>query len=450
VLRTLLLVFLGLLMLSCGSEEKENLLSQLNETRTKLGRVEGRAGPSDTDVLALVDQTRSDLAEIEDLIIESRYEEATALLSETDRSLTRFLNQGTLDVAAPSQPLQVHGRVSYTTRNDDTFRDLESTENPKRIASVRTGIRSGVFMELASEVSVQLASESELGIEPIRGPDKAYVFDLVSGTLVLEIESGSRVELVLATRNLDIRGPASIEVANLALTDTQLISVFRGRVTWKEGLDNRELTDLQGLRWKGAEEREGSLPGRPRPNAPEDNETIYTGNSENAAINFDWRAGVAGRVQLQVSEEPFFFSRVFDRQNLEGAQTIRLEPGTYYWRVRSFTTTRLPGPYTKTLRFSVSRGSGPQQSGGDAGKPRGEGPPIENVQMEIFKPTMLVTGRTAAGAKVRINGDAAVVSEDGKFQSVINIVSGKQTLRIEATDLRTGFSRVWEKEIDVP
>ena len=448
--RVLLLVVIALLLQSCGSKEKDTLLAKVNETRTKMAHVEGRAGPSDTDVLALVARTKGRLETIEDMIIENRFDEAEELLTLTDRSLTRFLEQGTLDIKAPSQPLRIFGRVTYRTKNDDSDRDLEENENPRRITSIRTGVRSGAYLELTSTVSVQLASEAELGIEPIRAPDKVYVFDLVSGAVNLEIETGTRVALILGSRRLEIRGPASIDTANLALTDTRLLSVFRGRVTWREGQETRELSDLQGLRWTGDEARETSLPGRPRPSTPEDNATIYTGGEDTGGITIEWTAGIPGKVQLQVSDEPFFFTRVFDRQNLDDNHRLRLSPGTYYWRVRSFTDHRLPGPYTKTQRFSVSRGSGPQQAAGTTGKPKGEGPPIENVEVEIFKPTMMITGKTVSGARVRVNGEGASVMKDGTFHSLIDVVSGKQKLRIEATDLRTGFTRVWEKEIDVP
>jgi len=449
--RLLVLVVSVLVLWSCGSGEKTKLETRLTEVREKLERVERQTSPSDTAAVGLMDQARERLDSVEDLIIESEYAQANDLLDLTDRTLSDYLDNGTVPSVARAQPLRIHGRVSYKTRSSEEYEPLDENENPRRISAIRTAIRAGAYMELASEVTVTLSSESELLIEAIRAPNRAYVLTLAGGTFQLEIGGGSVVELILAGQRMAVQGPAQLEVANLTLTGAQLISVFQGRVTWEKDKRVRELTNLQGIRITEDEMRRSSLPGRPVISSPADKATLYTDSAERVDVEMVWSSSALGGTQLQVSDDPFFFTRIFDRSGLEDSQVSSLSPGTYYWRVRSFSNDRLPGPFSKTQQLTVSRGSGPKhETANQPTKPRGQGPPVSDVRMEIFKPTMLVTGKTRSGARVRVNGEAAVVLEDGKFRAVINIASGKQTLRIEATDLRTGFTTEWEKDIVVP
>ncbi|MDJ0838839.1 MAG: hypothetical protein QNK37_20135 [Acidobacteriota bacterium] len=446
----LTVVFFG----ACGTSDKANLTEQLAETRLKLSRLEARSSTTDVNALALIEKTNKRLKQVEDLIIESEYEQASDLLRLIDSSLTRFMEEGrTDDLGNPTRRIALMGRVTYeVVGEEDSWSPLKEEVAPKAITGLRTAIRSGVFVAFPNGPGVTLGSEAELLVK--RNARRRYMMDLNRGTAQLVLEGGEPMQLRLGNILLDIQGPGVIEAANQVLTGNRQVSVYKGRVTWDGPVERHDFSDLEGMRWTGDEMTRTNLPGAPRPQSPDEDGMVYTNNQETTSVLFQWySSGSRSTSQLQVSAQPYYFTRIFDNAVIPDEQVkVVLKPGVYYWRARSMGKNRIPGPFSKSRKLIVSKETGTTQTTATKKeKPKAKGPEISDVSFEIFKPTVLVSGQTVAGSRVRVNGETAVVMDDGRFRSVINMAeAGQQMLRIEAMDPVTGNTTTWEKEIIIP
>jgi len=112
----------------------------------------------------------------------------------------------------------------------------------------------------------------------------------------------------------------------------------------------------------------------------------------------------------------------------------------------------VPGPFTKVMAFyvtdsqtqSVSRKNTPNPT------PHEKGPPIRNSKVEIHGPMVIVSGTTIENARVRVNGESAVMLEEGRFRHIINFDKiGTHQVRITALDINTGAQTVVEKTVEI-
>lgn len=447
------LIFIWMLV-ACGSSQKEEMQTRLAEARKKLNNIKAQASATDNIAQSLIVDNERKLVIVGDLIIESDYKKSDLMLKEVDSDLRQFLSGGKNSV--DNVRLRKHGLVDYRPNGGDAYQSLTGKENPRDLAALKTGVRAGVRLNMPRGSKLTLVSETEINIRAYRNRGTALNLVLLRGTLQLDVVADSGKVLVeMEGVKLEAESPIKMEIAHQNLTGTRYICVYQGKVQWEADQLKGDLIDLEGLKWTSDSHPESLLPLSPRLEYPEKKAVFFAGEDPKASTEFHWFSpSLISSFQLQISDNPYFFTRVYDRSNLTDLELkLDLPPGEYHWRVRGFSKDRLPGPYSGIKSFVVARGAGLQA---ERKKPSQRvlgksGPPITNVKFEIFKPTVVISGRTSKGARIRVNGEGAVLMDDGSFRSVINMsVPGKQLLRIEAANLETGAISVWEKEIVIP
>ncbi len=66
--------------------------------------------------------------------------------------------------------------------------------------------------------------------------------------------------------------------------------------------------------------------------------------------------------------------------------------------------------------------------------------------MKVSEPSLLVVGQTEPQATVRLNGQELTVDSQGGFQGLVDLIAGKNIIRVEATD-RAGNTQVVVREV---
>jgi hypothetical protein len=278
---------------------------------------------------------------------------------------------------------------------------------------------------------------------------------LVKGTVTVVKSDAAGVFLIdLDEFHGTIDGMAELEMARHDLTGTSYIGVHRGGFSWTEGKEKGSLTKFGGFKWSEGIRHDTVLPAAPNSDSPEPFETFYTGTEDMANVVFRWYSqGFVPDFQIQVSDHPLFVKRIYDKSDLTtGDINVSLSPGDYYWRVRGFSDEKVPGPFTKVMAFYVtdSLAQNTSKKSTAAPVPKEKGPPIRNSKMEIHGPMVIVSGTTIENARVRVNGESAVMLEEGRFRHIINFDKiGTHLVRITALDVNTGAQTVIEKTVEI-
>jgi hypothetical protein len=136
------------------------------------------------------------------------------------------------------------------------------------------------------------------------------------------------------------------------------------------------------------------------------------GSNEGATVSFTWQdqsSVPVANYYLQVSRSPYFAldSVLVDRGSLTSRdfRLAGLQPGTYYWRLKTTSKSGQTSEWSVPRRFSVVK-----QGSGVTIEVSGWG--VENVGGNVF----IVSGRTQPGLRVRALGREAFSSGDGSFR----------------------------------
>lgn len=191
------------------------------------------------------------------------------------------------------------------------------------------------------------------------------------------------------------------------LTENEFAAVDNGRITSKE-----------------------KLLLAPKPAQPADAAQIVDSSGAGVNVTFVWQdestLPIAG-YYIQVSRSPIFASDAImvDRSSLTSRQfrLAGLQPGTYYWRVKSTARSGQTSDWNPHFKFSVvRRGSSPAIDVSDWG--------VERVGGNVY----IISGRTQPGIQVRSQGNQVFAGSDGSFR--LQISSPLSEVAVELNDDR--------------
>jgi len=209
-------------------------------------------------------------------------------------------------------------------------------------------------------------------------------------------------------------------------------SAYRGslEVTSKTG-ETRRVGPLEEVRQIGdrlADPR--ALPAPPTVETPAPHLETSLDGDRRLVLSWDPVPGAASYA-LQVSRSRLFVDNLIDvdsRTKTEATLELRGE-GSFQWRVAAVTRDGLQGPWTepRTIRVVAGVRSGER---GDTTPPT-----IELDQVQVYGNLFIVSGRTEAGATLRINGEAVAVAQNGTFTKTVLVSrEGWSVLEVVAAD----------------
>jgi Glucodextranase, domain B len=155
------------------------------------------------------------------------------------------------------------------------------------------------------------------------------------------------------------------------------------------------------------------------------NGATYAYLRKSPKVEMSWNAAPrAAGYRVVVASDPSFRKVFADERVKTTGFSLRLQPGTYYWRVRSFDGDGFEGAYSEARSLQASYDDTP--------------PKLTIVSpAEMFvspAPSVEVRGRTEGGARVRINGQPVRVAGDGSFTQAVTLKEGVNLVTIEAAD----------------
>jgi hypothetical protein len=143
-----------------------------------------------------------------------------------------------------------------------------------------------------------------------------------------------------------------------------------------------------------------------------------TSNGSNADVSFRWQRSSenTGSYHLQVAKSPFFVSDgiVIERKTLKSLSftLANLQPGTYFWRVKATSNSGQNSDWSEPSKFTIIN----NQVGT---KLTAEDWKVENVGGKVH----IISGKTKAGATVKVLGRETFAASDGNFRVQISTPS---------------------------
>jgi len=168
----------------------------------------------------------------------------------------------------------------------------------------------------------------------------------------------------------------------------------------------------------------------PRPVQPSDGSQVVDNSGAGVSVSFVWEDASTVPITgyyIQVSRSPIFAADAIlvDRSSLTSREfrLAGLQPGTYYWRVRSTARSGQTSEWNPHAKFAVVR--------------RGSSPTIDvsNWSVEpVGGSVYIISGRTQPGMLVRCQGNQIFAANDGSFR--LQISSGSGEVPVEVNDDR--------------
>jgi hypothetical protein len=176
------------------------------------------------------------------------------------------------------------------------------------------------------------------------------------------------------------------------------------------------------------------LLGAPRPSQPANMSQVVDSSGSGVGVTFAWdNEGGPATYYIQVSKSPTFASDavLVDRGGLTNREfrLAGLQPGNYYWRLKSTAKSGQASEWNDAWRFSVVRRE--SSSAIDAAEWN-----AERVGGNVY----IISGRTHPGTAVRSQGREVYAGSDGAFR--LQIATPLSEIAIELADdagNRTGF-----------
>jgi hypothetical protein len=156
--------------------------------------------------------------------------------------------------------------------------------------------------------------------------------------------------------------------------------------------------------------------------APEDDAILYGG-----VASLAWQSVErGGGYWLEVALDPRF-DRMADSQfgiPDSSADSVKIDPGVYFWRVAALDQFGLPGQMSDVRRFEMRDDSVP--------------PFLRILEPQpdavLRKAELEVTGETEPGASVTVNGLEATVDGEGRYTAAITLGEGANQIAVSARD----------------
>lgn len=168
----------------------------------------------------------------------------------------------------------------------------------------------------------------------------------------------------------------------------------------------------------------------PRPVQPADGAQVTDNSGAGVSVAFAWEDAstlpIAG-YYIQVSRSPIFAADAIlvDRSSLTSREfrLAGLQPGTYYWRVKSSARSGQTSDWNPHFKFTVvRRGSSPGIDVAGWG--------VDPVGGSVY----IISGRTQPGMLVRCQGNQIFAANDGSFR--LQISSASPEVPVELSDDR--------------
>lgn len=160
--------------------------------------------------------------------------------------------------------------------------------------------------------------------------------------------------------------------------------------------------------------------------SPAQNERITAAANGNADASFRWEKAESTSAltfQLQIAKSPFFMpdAMLLMRESLSSSNfsLANLTPGTYYWRVRANASSGQATEWSEPWRFNVVKAEANRALSASDWQ-------VESVGGNIY----FVSGKTKAGAIVRISGRETFAMGDGSFRLQISAAAAETTVEI--------------------
>jgi hypothetical protein len=181
--------------------------------------------------------------------------------------------------------------------------------------------------------------------------------------------------------------------------------------------------------------REKLLP-PPKPLAPAALEKVFAGANGTGNAIFRWQKSDPNTnfvYRLEVSTSPFFVPdmMIAERDSLTSPNSSleNLLPGNYFWRVRAVANSGQTSEWSEPSKFTIIKREESQALGASDWQ-------VEKVGGSIY----LVSGRTQAGATVRIQGRETFAGSDGGFRLQVSARSSE--VPVEISDERGNRTRM--------
>lgn len=250
---------------------------------------------------------------------------------------------------------------------------------------------------------------------------------------VIDTSTGERGHSTVKTEQgtADISSKSSVGVDVDAQRNTGT-SVYRGSATiqtqagQKVTLGDREriTTTREGLGVKV------QLPESPDPIAPENNVLFDMKRHEPVTLRWS-KVGNAAKYRLQIAQSRLFIPDAIivdlaDRQGTQAMMTVNDE-GSYFWRVAALTKDNLASDWSEVRRFKVLSET---EANADAAPPD-----LSLERPRVIANLVILSGKTAPGASVSVNGEPADVDSSGAFRKTLSLnTEGFNTIIVKATN----------------
>ncbi len=164
----------------------------------------------------------------------------------------------------------------------------------------------------------------------------------------------------------------------------------------------------------------------PKLTSPAAAEQITTAPNGTSDITFRWQKPEASselNYALQVAKSPFFVAdaMILQRDSLNSANFTfgNITPGIYYWRIRASAASGQISEWSEPLKFAVIKREASQGLTASDWQ-------VEKVSGNVYR----ISGRTQAGAVVRIAGRETFASSDGSFRMQLSAASLETAVEI--------------------
>ncbi|HEX9637622.1 MAG TPA: hypothetical protein VGB99_08820 [Acidobacteriota bacterium] len=307
--------------------------------------------------------------------------------------------------------------ADYTIKGDSLIKIQESYQNP---------------VSKEKNVAVQVSSgQVDLSTSTFPAEEGASRVKISSPTSVATVGESSNALLSYDEKRRETNFTLYRGSANLQHGGREFKVGARQALTLQPGFDAPQRTDL---------------PLEPRILSPESGKVFELEARGEQAVNFLWsETGGSARYDFQLSKTKLFADPVREATELQtSTYAIRgLEPGPYFWRVRSRSATGHSSEFTLPVSFEV------QLRRHLAGTIDRSPPEIEIDSLVPFGPHVLIIGRTEAGATVTANSKPLVINEDGTFRDLVSIwKTGRNRISFQAID-PAGNSTILEKFVHI-
>lgn len=436
------------LMISCGSEEQRNvLLEQVTELRSEVNTLEQEPGAD--DLAAFLAESRQQLDELNTQVMAADdFQQVKIQLHDLTQSLAAARDSLT-EPPIPSLGSRLAGDAFYTGDSSEEPQPYTPAVPRKRVSTLTTQAKSAVIWRLNNDARLHLRASSTMhilnhgslttpvtlrlnkGVLHVYSSDSMPTFSLMAGAFVGSTDQNTWVEFSTADNG-----------------EPDYLVVHRGRVTWEENGVQGVVTQNQGLIWQAGERQHYNTALQPVIESPNSGETV-TIPASIGTVSFQWSSPNPKRFAFELSADPQFLTPLVNQQVKQTTTQENLKVGTYYWRVRSFGQDYLPGVYSRRAVVVVAANEDtPRET--TTGKDGAQGPPLEDIKIELMGGTGIVTGVTSVGAIVRVKGSPAVMLEDGNFRAVVNFLKeGEQLVEITAFDPTTSTTTVVNRTVKV-